>query len=396
MAETSTSGRRVRGTAVAVAAFAVVGGSLFPARAGAVEPSADLSVTVGHAPAAGMTATDLTFTIAANNAGPDAAQDVVLALSFDYPLEFRSASAGCAPSSGERNSVLCEAGTVPAGGSATATVVVRPFASGLYTVPAAAASTTADPDRGDLAAEDNVIVRRGPSQGERYIRGVFPLIFDRAPDSATVAFYAERFKAAFERYPQDLASVPFSLIQSNEYRRIRIREAYQRILARPASAQDLTYWVGRAASGLSYEAIERRLITSGEFAAKHDGGDPTSATVGAYQAVLRRSPTQAEVTAAVRRYAEGATFASVVLGIQRSTEGYDVIIGQRHQQALGHGPSPLSRYVWQAKLRRGVSPERLFAELLVSNEILRQYPRTEDDYGPYPAGRELRHFDFTT
>ena len=374
-------GRRGVG-ALALALTTGMGGIvLLPSAAQADPAEADVSVTVTHAPTTVTTGDEVTFTLTGTNAGPGPAAAVVLGLSYGYPLSLVSADADCRLSYGDGNSVLCAVGTIASGESATATIKLRPSASGVYTIPAAASSTTPDPDSADLAATDTMLVRRGPSQGERYILAVFPIILGRDPDSSSLTFWANRFFQANNHYPRHLETVPLGIISSNEYRRIRIREAYVRILGRPASATDVAYWLAKSNGGLSYEAIERRMITSKEFSAKH-GQDPADPTIAAYHVLLGRAPTQAEIEAFALDYANGKTFAAVVLKVQRSTESYDLLIADRYQKTLGHAPSAVGRYGWQIRLRQGVSPERLWAELLVSGEVLQKYPPSEDDYGP--------------
>lgn len=379
-------------------ALAVVGlagsGALAPVAAGADAPSADLSVTVSHTPNLVTAPADVTFTVTASNAGPDTAENVAAALGYDFPLDMETVPAGCRRS-GAYQSVVCELGDVASGASASIDIVLRAQGSGLLTLPAAVASETSDPDTADLVATDTLLVKAGPSQAVRYIRGIFPSILNRNPNTATTDYWAAKWQAANRGYPRKPASVPAGIINSNEYRRLRIREAYQRILGRPADAGGLASYVTKAARGTSFEAIERTLLTSGEFTRKPATIQQLIANT--YQAVLGRQPTPAEAQAAFDSQAS-QSFASFVVSLQRSTEGYDRIINQRYQSAVGHGPSPLGRYVWQVGLRQGQSPEALFAQLLVSNEVLQLYPYTTDDYEEgyeydVPVGQVLAALD---
>lgn len=374
------SRRGRRWSALALAGCTAAVATLVPAQtAGAVAASADLSVAVSHAPQAPLTGVDLTFTVTATNDGPDAAQAVVVGLAMGYPLSYQSSDADCDVSGYDGPSLLCDVGTLASGATATVHVVVRPEAKGVYVVPAAVSSTTPDPDTADLAVNDTLIVRPGPSMGERYVRGVFPKVLGRTPDAGAVAYWGTRYQTAYFRYPRKLEAVPAAWIGSAEYRRLRLRAAFDRILDRAPSAAELTRWTTQAAGGLSFEAIERRLLSSREFAGTAPGATQVSA---AYQAVLGRAATSAEKTTATRKLAAGATFASVVLGVQRSTEGYDVVIDRHWQLALGKAPDAFGRYAWQRGLRTGATAEQLFARLLVSNEVAGQYRPTEDEY-PY-------------
>lgn len=368
------------GMALGVVALGATG-ALSPVRASAVDPGADLSVTVAHQPASAKTGDEITFTVEASNAGPDTATAAVAALGFRYPLELRVVPSGCRRSA-SYESVVCDLGDLASGASTSIDITLFARGSGLYSVPVAVASDTADPDASNSSATDTVLVKPGPTQAVRYITGIWPIIMERSVDSTSLAYWSARWKAANAVYPRKLEKVPAGIINSNEYRRLRIREAYQRILGRSVDPASLTYWVNKAAGGWSFEAIERTLLTSKEFANKH--GDLEAIVRAQYQAILGRQPTGAEIASALS-HGNTTPAATRLQNLQRSTEGYDVVIKRVFQKTVGHDPSPLSRYAALIKLRGGLSPEGLFALQLVSNEVLAKYPYTEDDYteGPY-------------
>jgi hypothetical protein len=355
----------------AAGAAALLGvGALAPVGAEAIEPSADLSVSVAHDPSSATTGDEVTITVTAHNDGPDAAADVLAGLSFQWPLQFVDASDGCslAPAN---NSVVCTLGDVASGTDGVATVTVRPMASGLYTLPVAVSSSTADPDTADRQGSDALIVQKGPSQGERYVAGTYPLLLDRPADAGALAYWGARFKAEMNAYPRHLEKIPAGIMASDEYRRLRIREAYQRILGRAADPGALTYWVARAKAGLPFLRIEQILMGSNEFARKTVGGS----TPAVFQAVLGRAPSGDELS----KWSEAAP-GPLARILQGSVEGRNVIILDLYQSVLGHAPDVFGHYSMLGRLRDGVSPERLWAELLVSWEYLAKFPATEDDY----------------
>ena len=240
---------------------------------------------------------------------------------------------------------------------------------------AVASSTTADPTPGDLTATDTFLVRKGPSQGERYVRGVFPSIMGRPADNPAVTFWGAEFKTYANKFPNHTMLVPLGIIDSAEYRHQRIREAYQRILHRAASTADVTYWTGRlGVGGMSYQRFELNLLDSHEFLAPIAGG-----VCGAvYQAVLDRAPTTHECPP---NPIAGAVYVAFVQVLQESNEAQERIIADRYQRSVGRAPSALDIYVWLIAFHQGMSPEALWANLLVSGEVLAKYPATQDDYG---------------
>jgi hypothetical protein len=352
---------------------------------GATTPTADLSVSVSHDPSSARTGDEVTFTITARNDGPDTAADVLAGMSFDYPLQFLSADEGCSQAPAN-NSVVCTLGDVASGADASAEVTVRPMASGLYTVPVAVSSATDDPDAADRQATDALIVQKGPSQGERFVAGTYPLVLGRPADPGAIAYWGARFKAEMGTYPHHLERIPLAWLGSTEYRRLRIRQAYQHILKRAADPSALAYWVGKSQAGWSYQQIERSLMTSAEFRrlapTEHPSAHPTIAyTAAVYDRVLGREASDAELVAGrTLLYSSPRGADLLVAGVQRSVEGRDVIIFDLYHKTLGHDPDPVGRYSMLGRLRDGVSAERLWSELLVSWEYLAKFPPTEDDY----------------
>jgi hypothetical protein len=376
------TGAGLAGALVAGAAIAS------PAVAGAVVAGADLSVAISHSPATGKTGDTFTFTLTVANAGPDAAEDVAVGLTSGYRLQSEVLPEACTRDF-EGGSVICELGDLASGAEASVVVPLRAYGSGVYLISAVAASSTPDPDTADLVAQDQLLVRKGPLQSERYIAGIYPMILQRSVDAGSLAYWSERWRSETNRYPRQPEKIPLGIMSSDEYRRLRIREAYQRILGRAADASALTYWVGRARGGLSFDAIERNLLASREFASKH-GGARLEATLAA---LFGRPATAAEVdewTAFTGGKGDAATWNRLLSTLQRSTPARDRVIIDRHQRTLGADPTPLQRYVWHVRYRQGATTERIWAELLVSWDVLQDYPYTDDDYG------ELIEFDLTS
>ncbi|MGN6692708.1 MAG: DUF11 domain-containing protein [Aquihabitans sp.] len=381
------STRGWRRWAVAGAVVGLVGsGALAASPAGAADPSADLSVSVTHTPSTAVAPSEITFTVTAANAGPDAAEGVVVGLGYQYPLDLRVVPDGCRRSS-SYESLVCDLGDIAASGSESVDITLVARGSGLFTLPAAVGSDTADPVAGNNTATDSLLVKAGPSQAVRYIRGIFPMILQRNPNQATTDYWAARWRKATMGYPQKPESVPSGIINSNEYRRLRIRESYQRILGRSVDPSALSYWTTKLTSGWSYERLDTTLLSSKEFLRN---GDLETYIRKTYLAVLGRQPTSAELNTwkADLASTQGTGWSRFPLALQRSTEGFDVIIKQRYLVSTGQPPSALSRYIWQVGLRNGQSPEKLWAQLLVSYDVLKNYPYTEDDY------RELYPEDF--
>lgn len=363
-------------SAAGALALALTGGILVPTAAHAAEGSADLSVSVSHAPTAVTAGDEVVFTITATNDGPDAAVGVVAGIAAQYPLgPVAQLPEGCRRAA-NYESIVCELGTVAAGQSATVAIAMRAQGSGLYTVPVAISSDTPDPDTDDLVATTVLLVKRGPSHAERYIAGIFPMVLDRPADAASLAFWSARWQSAITTWPRNLTSVPLGIINSGEHRRLRVRDSYQRILGRSADPASLAYWVGRAGAGFTFERIEQLIVGSSEFARKSSAD-----RIGAvYQAVLGRAPSGSERSRWNAAFGSTGNLGILAALLQRTSDGYDVVINQKFQATFGAPAGSFARFIWQVRLREGSTPEQLWSQLLVSNDVLRLYPYTEDDY----------------
>jgi hypothetical protein len=362
-------------TGAAIVALGIVGGALVPGVAAAADPSADLSVTISHSPSTVTTAQTVTFTVTAANAGPDAAAGTVVGIGFPYQLMPNPIPEPCRRAS-NYESLVCDLGEVPSGSESSLEFTVTAQGSGLFSIPVAVAADTDDPVTTNQTATDTIVVKPGERQGERYIKGIFPIILQRPVDAGSLTYWADRWRAENDRWPRALDRLPYALMQSNEYRRIQIRAAYLRILGRAADAPSLTYWTNKARSGWSYDRIEQALFNSSEFGR----ANASDVVGGVFDGVLGRAPSATERARFEAALGTGSTRAALAAMLQRSTERFDQIIVERYQAALGHGPSAAGRYGWQVELRNGKSVEQLWARLFVLGEFLDDYPYTDDDY----------------
>ena len=123
-------------------------------------PVADLSLTLADSPDPVPVGDALTYTARISNTGPNAAQSV----RFSDPLPAGLTVVGVKPGAkcGQSGAtVSCSFGSVPAGGTSTVVVTVRPAAAGSVTNTASVTSTTSDPDAGDRTATATTTVAGG-------------------------------------------------------------------------------------------------------------------------------------------------------------------------------------------------------------------------------------------
>lgn len=134
--------------------------------AAAPTPQADVSVTVDAAPATLQTADVVTLTITAKNAGPSAASNVAVNFFLPASLGFVSASTACTGKTG----IVCTAGTLDSGSSATFTVTAWAKAEGSIVTTASVSTTTPESNNGNNSGTATIVVNAAPQVRRRAAR----------------------------------------------------------------------------------------------------------------------------------------------------------------------------------------------------------------------------------
>lgn len=129
---------------------------------GASVSSADLSVTKTDSPDPVTVGSELTYTLAVANGGPDAGTSVSLTDTLPSQVTFVSASPAQGSCTGT-STVTCDLGTLTSGQNTTVTIVVRPSTIGAITNTASVAGTEADPNSANNAATVDTTVASVPS-----------------------------------------------------------------------------------------------------------------------------------------------------------------------------------------------------------------------------------------
>jgi uncharacterized repeat protein (TIGR01451 family) len=123
--------------------------------------SADLSITKSGAPDPVTVGSELTYTVAVSNAGPDAAAGVTVTDTLPGTVTFVSATPSQGTCSGTAT-ISCSLGTINASGSATVTITVIPTTDADLSNTASASATTADPNATNNADTELTVVNPGP------------------------------------------------------------------------------------------------------------------------------------------------------------------------------------------------------------------------------------------
>lgn len=118
-------------------------------------PQADLALSLSDSPDPVVILQVLTTTWTVTNYGPNDAEDVTVTIDWPSSVELMAVPSGCTEIPG---GLVCSAGDVPAGGSASGSTLGRPQATALVVLSALAESATEDPDPLDNEAAETTLV----------------------------------------------------------------------------------------------------------------------------------------------------------------------------------------------------------------------------------------------
>ena len=126
-------------------------------------PVADLSVTKSDERDPAPVGVELTYTLVISNAGPDAAEDVVLTDTLPAEFAFVSATSTQGACGEAGGIVTCNLGTVTTSTSSTVEIIVNPGARGIFENSATVSASSFDPVAANDTATEQTEIRL-PSQ----------------------------------------------------------------------------------------------------------------------------------------------------------------------------------------------------------------------------------------
>jgi hypothetical protein len=209
--------------------------------------------------------------------------------------------------------------------------------------------------------------RRGATPTERYVIGVYDLLFHRSPDAGGLASWS----AALER-GTPRSAVADAITSSPEYRSTLIRGAYAAFLGRSADAGGLASWLGAMTRGMTIQQMEGGFISSDEYWAQ--AGGTSAAWVSAlYRDVLDRPASAAEVGYWAGRLAAGTTRYDVAMGFLLSTEHLSTVLDGHYVTLLGRHMDPSGQGSWVGAIQRGARIEQVIGGVVASEEFWQRH-----------------------
>ena len=146
-----------------------------------------------------------------------------------------------------------------------------------------------------------------------------------------------------------------------------VSNAYQTYLGRAPDTAGLNGWVAAMQNGLTDEQLEAKFLASAEYIVTH-GGAGAGWVKGMYQALLNRTPSDAEVQSWVNALNQGLSPQTVAFGFAASRERETHRVEADYETFLGRTPSEAEVDSWVNSFANGLSNEGLVAGFLGSSE----------------------------
>ena len=194
-----------------------------------------------------------------------------------------------------------------------------------------------------------------------YVETVFNTALGFIPGPVTIQKYAGPLNAN----TSDLLATTLSITTSPLARQAQVRRVYNDFLGRPADAGGLAGWTNFLATN-SYNQLEYAFAVGPEFAARAQNQIGRE-VVQLYQAILHRTPSQAEVNAWVATRQPVGALANIFLN---GEESLNVQLSAIYQPAFGPGSqnfiAPDASAAYALDIHRNVRDGVIIANILAS------------------------------
>jgi hypothetical protein len=200
-------------------------------------------------------------------------------------------------------------------------------------------------------------------EASKYVTSVYLDLFGRYPDSEGLTHWVVRL--AIRKAPR--VEVANAITGSEEFRSALITEAYAGYLGREPDAAGLRFWLDKMAHGWTIEQIESGFIASDEYY-QLSGSTPAGWVEDLYADVLGRDAAPSEVSWWVGKQATGMGRPAVALGFLLSTEHLSTVIDGYYEYLLGRGLDATGQATWVGRIQQGGRDEEIIGGILASEE----------------------------
>lgn len=227
-------------------------------------------------------------------------------------------------------------------------------------------SATATDEDGTFPAANTraVSVELTGTQNEQAVKALYFELLSRAGDPTAVNYWSTRLNSG-----ESLNVVVEGLLKSDEYLTGQLNQLYQNDLGRTADTAGLAFFKNAVRSGMSWQDVEKTLVSSPEFQARANASGLLPAL---YQAVLNRGIDAGALTYWQNYLNQGGTVPGLVTALQQSQEFSTGTVNDLYLTYLGRTGDAAGLAFFSAQLQNGISTQAVLLSLLSSAEFYAQ------------------------
>jgi hypothetical protein len=196
------------------------------------------------------------------------------------------------------------------------------------------------------------------------VAGWYKDILDRAPDSTGTSYWLGQLNGG--HIP--LVQVVNAFLATPEHYADEVDQLYSTYLHRSADPAGLAFWTNLLAQGVDTRQLVVDFLLSAEFQGLH--ADDTSFVQSLYQDVLARAASASEVSTWQQQLAAGTLDrGAVARAFVTSAEAYQDAVNQDFARFLGRAPEAAAEQYFVAALQNGTeTPAHIVVDLLLTGE----------------------------
>lgn len=178
---------------------------------------------------------------------------------------------------------------------------------------------------------------------KEFVLSAYEDVLGRAPESeAVLNYWAGRVSSGMSR-----ADMSNAFNNSDEYRLLKINDAYSRALKRSADSGGSAYWLSVMRAGsVSPENLYATFLFMNEMYQVQGGGTNDGYISALYRELLNREADSAGLEYWSGNLSRGASLQSISDSIWYSPEKYNVRVQEAFQKFLGRSPSSAETSYW--------------------------------------------------
>ncbi len=195
-----------------------------------------------------------------------------------------------------------------------------------------------------------------------YVDAAYHNVLNRTPATSELYYWAGQMAQGLSR-----VGMANAFNNSDEYRNIRIAQAYQAALGRPPEPDGAAYWLDQQRRGaISPENLYSTFLAMDEYYSRGGGTNPGYVTL-LYTELLGRAPDAQGLAYWVGRLDSGESRRAISDWIWFSPEKYNVRVTEAYQLLLGRTAGVSEQAYWSDVARR-LGPTTMRSMIMATDE----------------------------